>query len=245
MDILRILELAGRRLLSEKLTVPQARAVFVSKGFDGDPRDLAHLKSFRLQVNRRSHPDAGGDGKDAAEINAAFDTLKADLDAGGTHDRTSSARGSSWEDIFRNMHRNAKPNGAPPPEADEPEDDQGSTMRLYVYEAGRIEHYMDVADDAEAIRTAIDHAIDIGDLTDQNVVLGVNPGWALNVKVLLGPGLSRLNPPMLDRRSDVDLDQDSEFLADFPRALDHLVRRAARHAAAEREEQAARSQRRR
>ncbi|RYE98333.1 MAG: hypothetical protein EOO77_37450, partial [Oxalobacteraceae bacterium] len=79
----RLLELSGRVHLQEKLTPSQAKAIMVAHGADRDQlSDLSYLKSFRLKVNKENHPDRGGDGRVAAEVNAAFDTLKVDPQAG-------------------------------------------------------------------------------------------------------------------------------------------------------------------
>lgn len=73
MDITDLMRLAGRPLLLEALTPPQAAAIFVKHGADETQLgDVAYLKKFKLKINKASHQDAGGDGKAAAEVNAAL-----------------------------------------------------------------------------------------------------------------------------------------------------------------------------
>lgn len=234
-SLFRLLELSGRLKLAEALTPQQAAAVFTSHGAEpakmGDP---AYLKQFRLAVNKKNHPDAGGDGTAAAEVNAAYDVIK-DGFSGSADARTPS--GADMTQGGRDWMRSKMAGDRPPapkrtwPTGQSARRNERTVSHLYVYtapaatkglpggtnprQAPPLEHLEDITGTIETIEARINAYIKNGDLQKSDIILAVEEGWS-SAEVLFVGGHFYNHPQVIARKSDAPLDQDADFAAKLP-----------------------------
>jgi hypothetical protein len=249
-SLLRLLELSGRLKLAEALTPQQAAAVFTAHGADAERMgDPSYLKQFRLSVNKANHPDAGGDGNAAAEVNAAYDVIKAGF-SGSITNGDSAPSGADMAQGGRDWMRSKMAGDRPPapkrtwPTGDRARRNDHTVTHLYVYtapaetkglpggaskrQAPPIEHLDDVTGTMETLQGMIEGFVHNGDLQKSDVILAVEQGWS-SVEVLYVGGHFEKYPQVIARKSDAPLDQDVAFLAAFPAWLAAIHRYVSWH----------------
>ncbi|RYD66688.1 MAG: hypothetical protein EOP83_04440 [Verrucomicrobiaceae bacterium] len=231
-SLFRLLELSGRLKLSEALSPQQAAAIFISHGADqsqmGNP---SYLKQFRLSVNKASHPDKGGDGKAAAEVNAAYDVIKAGYQApAGRESRR--ARADTGDDLnkagrdwMRSKMAGDKPSSPKKswPQGNVPRRNDRTRNRLYVFTNGALEHLDDVTGGSDYLKEMIENLVKNGDLTKDDVILANQDGWC-GVEVIFINGRYRMSPQVVDREDDGPLDRDAAFQARLPQMIEAISR---------------------